>query len=61
MYFAEDLQASLYKCCRASEGQSVLQGIPRLKEELKKVTLAQKYMGEKIPEVWLNLEKQLLR
>nr|KAG5692964.1 hypothetical protein BaRGS_032396 [Batillaria attramentaria] len=36
-------------------------GLPKLQEDLITVTLQQKYMGEKIPEVWLNLETQLLR
>ncbi|KAK7478154.1 hypothetical protein BaRGS_00030601 [Batillaria attramentaria] len=37
------------------------EGLPKLQEDLITVTLQQKYMGEKIPEVWLNLETQLLR
>ncbi|XP_033749950.1 uncharacterized protein LOC117334433 [Pecten maximus] len=32
-------------------------GIPELKEALFKVTLQQEYMGEKIPQAWLQLEK----
>ncbi|EDV23216.1 uncharacterized protein TRIADDRAFT_58269 [Trichoplax adhaerens] len=35
-------------------------GIPKLKDCLIKETLQQKYMGEKIPQVWLNLEKAIL-
>ncbi|XP_060080095.1 uncharacterized protein LOC132559485 [Ylistrum balloti] len=34
-------------------------GIPGLKQELFKVTLQQEYMGEKIPQAWLQLEKLL--
>ena len=34
--------------------------IPELQKELLSVTLSQSYMGEKIPQVWLNLEKQIL-
>ncbi|XP_048241150.1 uncharacterized protein LOC124116403 [Haliotis rufescens] len=36
-------------------------GIEQLKADLIKVTLEQKYMGEKIPEAWLNLEKVLIK
>jgi hypothetical protein len=35
-------------------------GLRQLREDLIAVTLTQKYMGEKIPEVWLNLEKQFV-
>lgn len=38
----------------------LLQKIPELQKELLSVTLSQSYMGEKIPQVWLNLEKQIL-
>ncbi|XP_062577173.1 uncharacterized protein LOC134239045 [Saccostrea cucullata] len=34
--------------------------IPELQKELLSVTLSQSYMGEKIPQVWLNLEKKIL-
>ena len=37
-----------------------VQGIPDLKKSIVKVALQQKYMGEKIPEAWLNLEKKLI-
>ncbi|XP_046564246.1 LOW QUALITY PROTEIN: uncharacterized protein LOC124273077 [Haliotis rubra] len=37
------------------------EGIEKLKSDLIKVTLDQKYMGEKIPEAWLNLEKVLIK
>ncbi|CAL1535024.1 unnamed protein product, partial [Lymnaea stagnalis] len=35
-------------------------GIRHLEEELLRVTLEQKNMGEKVPKVWLNLEKRIL-
>ncbi|KAH9492683.1 hypothetical protein Btru_024553 [Bulinus truncatus] len=35
-------------------------GIAELEEELLKVTLEQKNMGEKVPKVWLNMEKKIL-
>ena len=37
------------------------QGIPGLKASIVEVALQQKYMGEKIPEAWLNLEKKLIK
>ena len=35
------------------------QGIGELQERLIRSALAQKYMGEKVPEAWLSLEKHL--
>ncbi|XP_046560391.1 probable serine/threonine-protein kinase roco11, partial [Haliotis rubra] len=35
-------------------------GVADLEKQLLKVTLEQKNMGEKIPQVWLNLEKKIL-
>ncbi|XP_025083170.1 uncharacterized protein LOC112557488 isoform X2 [Pomacea canaliculata] len=35
-------------------------GLPKLREDLIAVTLTQKYMGEMIPEAWLNLETALM-
>ncbi|XP_071087235.1 uncharacterized protein [Haliotis cracherodii] len=35
-------------------------GVAELEKQLLKVTLEQKNMGEKIPQVWLNLEKKIL-
>ena len=35
------------------------QGISELKKNLLDVTLQEKYMGEKIPEAWLNFEKKM--
>ncbi|XP_060065175.1 uncharacterized protein LOC132545509 [Ylistrum balloti] len=35
-------------------------GIADLEKQLISSTLSQKYMGEKIPQVWLNLEKKIL-
>ncbi|XP_021366171.1 uncharacterized protein LOC110458668 [Mizuhopecten yessoensis] len=35
-------------------------GIAELEKQLITSTLSQKYMGEKIPQVWLNLEKKIL-
>ena len=39
----------------------VIQGIQELKEHLLEITLQEKYMGEKIPEAWLNLETKMTR
>ncbi|XP_069138297.1 uncharacterized protein [Argopecten irradians] len=36
-------------------------GIPELKNALFKVTLQQEYMGEKIPQAWLSLEKEITK
>uniref|UniRef100_A0A2C9LJS2 Roc domain-containing protein n=1 Tax=Biomphalaria glabrata TaxID=6526 RepID=A0A2C9LJS2_BIOGL len=35
-------------------------GIAKLEEDLIQVTLEQKNMGEKVPKVWLNMEKKIL-
>ena len=37
------------------------QGVPALLQDITRVTLEQKYMGEQIPEAWLSLEKRLLK
>ncbi|KAL3862611.1 hypothetical protein ACJMK2_008567, partial [Sinanodonta woodiana] len=36
------------------------EGIQNLKEQLVKITLAQEYMGEQIPQAWLSFEKWLV-
>ena len=36
------------------------QGIAELEKDLLRVTLEQKNMGEKVPQVWLNMEKKIL-
>ncbi|KAK3609671.1 hypothetical protein CHS0354_035956 [Potamilus streckersoni] len=36
------------------------EGIQNLKEQLVKITLAQEYMGEQIPQAWLTFEKRLV-
>ena len=41
-------------------GHSV-QGLDKLESDLLEVTLREKYMGERVPEAWLNLESNLLR
>lgn len=37
-----------------------LQGIEELRNVIIQQTLAEKYMGEKIPQAWLSLEKKLI-
>jgi len=36
------------------------QGVDELRNVIIQQTLEQKYMGEKIPEAWLSLEKRLI-
>ena len=43
------------------ENDCSLQGIREVQDHLLKVTLEQPYIGEMIPEAWLNLEKNILR
>ena len=38
---------------------SNMSGIKELADQLIKVTLQQKYIGEKIPEAWFNFEKEI--
>ena len=38
----------------------IIQGIAELQKSLLEVTLQQGYMGEKIPQVWLNFEKRII-
>jgi len=40
--------------------ENSLQSIPELKDFLVQLTLKQKYMGERIPEAWLTLEKKVV-
>lgn len=37
----------------------MFQGVNNLVEDLVDITLQEKYMGEKIPEAWLNFEIQM--
>ena len=41
--------------------RSVFQGILNLEEDLLETTLQQSYMGERIPSVYLSLEKEIIR
>ena len=40
--------------------KTIFQGVKKLKEELISTALNQPYMGESIPEVWLNLEREVM-
>jgi len=37
------------------------QGVTELRDELCATALREKYMGERIPEVWLNFEKSMMK
>ena len=52
MLVAKSLRLHCSVCC---------QGVATLRDELCTIALREKYMGERIPEVWLKFEKTMMK